>query len=108
MRLIQCSHPKITYYRDPLENPPINIDVVTHITKSKRSAYPDNVGHSAITFHFIGGTEAQWVYPFRDKREAQDDPNQYGKKKVVTVMDTTERDEEFDKLVKIFSIPNQV
>lgn len=108
MKLINCTYPEINYHNGKRRNPPINIDTVTHFDKGKSTSYNDTIGYSTIVFHFIGGTQQEWFYPHAWKYEVQNDPHQFGRVHRVSVADTAERDKEYDNLVKIFSIPNQV
>lgn len=115
MSLLQCSVPSIVYRRgETIDNPPINLANVSHITKGNYSWYGDESSLCTIEFHMLGnGTPlVRWCFPQnqilvncdRDGRPKKaEDPRRRDDKRV-WMSDPKQRDAEFEQIITTFSI----
>ena len=72
-----CATESLRYRNRDFHNWPVNLSLCMHIQKDRYSIYPDNVGKPAIEFI---GCELTWIYNTEK-----------------------ERDEDFDRILRIFS-----
>jgi len=82
------------------ENPPINLSLVTYITKSEHKTAHSQV-YPEIHF-FFGEKSVLWRFPRETKSEYQED--RFTRRgKVEDVPDYTKRDAEYDKIIARFA-----
>lgn len=113
--LLSCSVPSIVYRRDVvIENPPVNLANVSHITKGQYSWYPDETGLCTIEFHMLGKDTplVRWCFPqiqiqmrcdSNGKPRKSEEPIRQGDK-IRWMPDAKQRDAEFEKIITMFSI----
>lgn len=113
---IQCSLPTVHYYKSDHVNVPVNLSLVTKITKSKVNGYYDEQGTGSIEFHFIGDTKpVVWVYPKVTQRMQIDNPkfdkhswnNTVPPRIIADVVDHSVRDAEYDKILLEFGAKHE-
>jgi len=106
--LVRCSCESIVYHRgEKIENPIINLCNVTKIEKGKHAWYPDNIGFPTIEFTFIDGELVRWAFPVKTLRILKKSSSGYytgsSTNNVETVLDYSERDAEYEKLITKFA-----
>lgn len=75
---IKCSCEKTVYHGHEITNDPINIELVTQVSKFHKKWYPDNTGIPALKFH---GIDKTWVY--ENEQDRDDDYDKIVNKKTI-------------------------
>lgn len=65
-KFIKCSISETEYKGNVIVNDPVNIDMVSKVSKTVLRFYPDNLGAPSITF---GNVDEQWVYDNEEDRD---------------------------------------